>query len=112
MTIFVRISPLVLAVAVVAIVMGHMGGISVAIAAVGIGLAVAVPGAVLGGLGLLWYRLRQENPSQKGLVRSTVVREPRELPGQMRMLGPPQIRLPDDQIEQIAEIIRRSQRLE
>lgn len=112
MTIFIRISPVVLVVAVVALIAGHMGGISVAFAALGIGVAIAVVLAVGGGLVLLWHRLRAEASPRGGSVPVIRVSPERgELPGAPRAIGAP-VRLADDQLEQLAEILRRGQRPE
>ena len=94
-----------------ALLAGHGGGVSAALAAVVIALVVAVVLAVAGFAAYLVYRLR--NPSPGGFVRTPVVRMPvlHELPGPERPALEP-VRLHPEQLAELAEILRRSQRPE
>jgi hypothetical protein len=110
-TIFIRISPVVLVLVAVAFIASHMGGISVAIAAIGIGVAVALVLAVAVGSFVVVRHVLPELRAG-GLVRASVIRvspEPGELGRPPRALDAP-VRLADDQLEQLAEIIRRRPR--
>ena len=107
MTIFIRISPVVMVIAVVALIAGHIGGISVAFAAIGIGVAVALVLAVAVGSFVV---VRHALPELRagGGVRPVI----RVSPGPGELAGPPPaidapVRLADDQLEQLAELIRR-----
>lgn len=96
----------------VALLASHGGGISVALAAVVIALMVAVVLAVAGLGAYLVYRARRPGaqgyaPAHRATLRAEVVQ-----PEPHAALAPPQVRLDADQLAELAEIIRRSQRPE
>jgi hypothetical protein len=114
MTIFIRTSGgggIVLLVA-LALVFGRGGnGISGPLA---VALAVLVALTVLAVIVTLAVLVRRLLPERRADTPHTVIRvapEPVELAAPPRALGAP-VRLADDQLEQLAEIIRRSQRPE
>jgi hypothetical protein len=92
-----------------ALLMGHGGGIGAAVAVVVIALAVIV---ALAAAVLVTVLVRRALPERTAAKIPAVVRisaEPGELPSTPRALDA-QVRLPQDQLEQLAEIIRRQQR--
>ena len=95
-----------------ALLASHGGGVSAALAAVVIALVVAVVLAVAGLGGYLVYRARRPGaqgyaPAPRAALRAEVLQpEPRTA------LAPPQVRLHPDQLAELAEILRRSQRPE
>ena len=85
-------------------------GISGTVAAALLGLVVAVvlPVAVV----VIVRRLRRENPSPEGFVRMPAIRvspEPGEPAAPTRAIGAT-VRLEQDQLEELAEILRRGER--
>lgn len=113
MTIFIRTSGgggIVLLVA-LALIFGHGSGISGVVTAVLLGLVVAVVLAVAVTAAVI---LRRVLPARTPDGPRTVIRvspEPGELAAPPRALDAA-VRLPQDQLEQLAELIRRDQRPE
>ena len=99
-----------------ALLAGHGGGISAALAAVVIALVVAVVLAVAGLGGYLVYRARREAVGRQfsntvGSINNvTPVRINNVTP--LHALEQPAVRLHADQLAELAEILRRSQRPE
>ena len=98
-----------------ALLAGHGGGISAALAAVVIALVVAVVLAVAGLGAYLVYRARREvRPHFRQVVQAPLVRDQTSaLPAtSLPALEPPAVRLHPDQLAELAEILRRTERPE
>jgi uncharacterized membrane protein len=111
-TIFIRTSGgggIVLLVA-LALLYGHGSGLSGTATVVLVALVVLVVLAILGVLGCLVYRATR--PPQAGISMPRATLRAEVLPPDRQMLAAPVVRLPDDQLEQLAEILRRAQRPE
>jgi hypothetical protein len=97
-----------------ALLAGHGGGISAAVAAVVIALVVAVVLALAGLGAYLVYRLRR--PVVQNVVHLPGPSRPQwgtlDHPDGPRALEQPAVRLHADQLAELAEILRRSQRPE
>jgi hypothetical protein len=93
-----------------ALIASHGSGLSGAVTAVLIGLVVLVVLAILGVLGCLVYRATR--PPQAGISMPRAALRAEVLPPDRQMLAAPVVRLPADQLEQLAEILRRGQRPE
>ena len=109
MTIFIRTSGgggIVLLV-VLALLYGHDSGLNGTVAIILVVLVVLVVLAILGVLGMLAHRMTRPGGANVPPVPPATVRG-EVLPGQPRqMLAGPEVRLPADQLEQLAELIRR-----
>ena len=93
-----------------ALIVGHGSGISGTVTAVLLGLVVAVVLAVAVTAAVILRRLlpAQAPPGPRTVIRA--VPEPGVLTGQQAALEQPAVRLHPDQLAELAEILRRSQR--
>jgi hypothetical protein len=109
MTIFIRTSGGggIALLVVLALLYGHGSGLNGTVAIILVVLVVLVVLAILGVLGMLARRMRRPGGANVPSVPPATVRG-EVLPGQPRqMLAGPEVRLPADQLEQLAELIRR-----
>ena len=122
MTIFIRIGAgpaIVLFLILAAALSGHSSALGGTLTAVVLCLAVVVVLAILGALGYLVYRLTHPRAADTPPLAATVLRVTPE-PGQPGTAVPrysapalaPPAALPQHQLEELAELIRRGQRPE